>query len=104
MRNRIIISACLAVSAVLTFAAPHLAKKTGKEPAPVSSEVTVTDGYMLREYDGKIGIFKVGKDEPLSVISVDLRTLPETDRDALADGIYAADDEELSSRIEDLSS
>ena len=104
MKNRMILGACLAISAVLAFAAPLLTGKTAKDPEPASSELSITDGYLLREYDGMIGVFEVGKDEPLSVIRVDLRTLPETDRNALARGIYAADDEELSSRIEDFSS
>ena len=104
MKNRIILGACLAVSALIAFAAPRIAEKTAAKPDPVSSEVSLTDGYLLREYDGMIGVFEVGKSEPLDVIKVDLRTLPESDRNALIRGIYAADDEELSRRIEDFSS
>lgn len=104
MKNRIILGACLAVSALLTFAAPLLSEKATSAPEPVSSETELTDGYLLREYDGMIGIFTVGEKEPLSVIKVDLRTLPESDRAALVSGIYAADDEELNRRIEDFSS
>ena len=104
MNKRMMLGICLAVSAVTAFAAPRMAKKSVSDPEPVSSEVSLTEGYMLREYDGMIGVFMIGRNEPISVIKVDLRTLPDSDRSELVSGVYAADDEELSRRIEDYSS
>ena len=104
MKSRIVIGACLALSVVFVLTAGLLTEKATKDPEAVSSETPLTDGYLLREYDGMIGVFEVGKDKPISVINVDLCTLPENDRNALCLGIYAADAEELNRRIEDFSS
>ncbi|MBP5207562.1 MAG: hypothetical protein J6330_03795 [Clostridia bacterium] len=104
MKNRIILSSCLAVSAVLALITPYITKRAAAKPESVSSEISVVDGYVLREYNGGIGIYRSGVNEPITVIEVDLRTLPESDRAALVRGVYAANEEELSRRIEDYSS
>ncbi|MBQ6552661.1 MAG: hypothetical protein IJL83_03485 [Clostridia bacterium] len=104
MKNRIIIYSFLAVSAVLAMLAPQIAKRTAPLPDGSAPEISSEYGYVLREYEGVIGVFKAGVSEPISVIEVDTRTLPERDRAALILGVYAADDEELNRRIEDYSS
>ncbi|MBO4934726.1 MAG: hypothetical protein J5441_06130 [Clostridia bacterium] len=104
MKKRIILSSVLAVSAVLALVTPQITKRAASIPTPPASTVSEVDGYFLREYNGLIGVFKPGISEPLTVVEVDTRTLPESDRLALIRGVYAADDDELNRRIEDFSS
>ncbi|MBQ9558108.1 MAG: hypothetical protein IJU94_05825 [Clostridia bacterium] len=104
MKRRLIAASILAISSVLTITIPQLAARTTPLPETSASDHSSAAGYVLREYDGAIGVFKAGVSEPITVIDVDTRTLPEKDRAALISGIYAADDDELSRRIEDFSS
>lgn len=104
MKRRLITASILAISSVLAITIPQLAARSTARQEAASSDFSHTDGYVLREYEGAIGVFKEGAGEPITVIDVDPRTLPEKDRAALIRGIYAADDDELSRRIEDFSS
>lgn len=104
MKRRVILSSLLAVSAVMALFVPKTAKRAASLPDESASEISAEYGYVLREYDGAIGVFKAGVSEPVAVIDIDTRTLPERDRAALILGVYAADDEELNRRIEDYSS
>ena len=104
MKKQILTASLIAVFSVLAFITPRIAKQTAPLPEAASSELSSVDGYVLREYDGAIGVFRAGVSELLTVINIDPRTLPETDRAALIRGIYAADDDELNRRIEDFSS
>ena len=104
MKSRIILSSFLAVSAVLALLIPQATKRTAALPDESASEISSEYGYVLREYEGAIGVFKAGVSEPIAVIEVDTRMLPDKDRAALILGVYAADDEELNRRIEDYSS
>ncbi len=104
MKNKIITASLLAVSAIAALLTPQLSKRAAAKPETESSAISAADGYVLREYEGVIGVFKAGVSAPVSVIDVDTRTLPESDRAALARGIYAADEDELCRRIEDFSS
>ena len=57
---------------------------------------------IVREYNGRIGIFSE-KDELLEVINVYTKTLPETDRRLLREGIIVTSEQELRGIIEDYS-
>lgn len=63
----------------------------------VQSEMT----YTLREYDGKIGIFRDGNNLPDRVLDVYLITLPAADVSRLQEGINASDKAEMQALIED---
>ncbi|MBR5941774.1 MAG: hypothetical protein IKZ81_00335 [Clostridia bacterium] len=102
MKKKAVIAAFIAVSAVFAAVSPFLTP-TAPEPETASTEAPA-GGYVLREYEGAIGVFASGSSVPVSVIDVDVRTLPEADRAALANGIFAADEDELNRRIEDYSS
>ena len=104
MKNKIIVTSFLAVAAITALLAPQLTKRAAARPETESSAISAADGYVLREYEGAIGVFKAGVSAPVSIIDVDTRTLPDSDRAALARGIYAADEDELRRRIEDYSS
>lgn len=102
MKKKSVVAAFIAVSAVFSVISPFLTP-SAPDPQTASTEASV-GGYVLREYDGAIGVFVSGSKVPLSVIDIDVRTLPDADRTALANGIFAADEDELNRRIEDYSS
>ena len=68
-----------------------------------SSIMTHIDGYILRNYNGKIGIFPADSDTPQQVLNIEIDTLPDEDQQQLAVGIYVPNQEELQSKIEDYS-
>ena len=58
---------------------------------------------IVREYDGKIGVFRGNGDKPYKIIDYDISLLSDYDRKELADGIIIESDEELRKFIEDIS-
>ena len=62
---------------------------------------TVTYQYVVKEHNGKIGIFSPGSAEPGQVLDIDTSGLPELDRLALEQGIEIRSDAELRRLIED---
>lgn len=58
--------------------------------------------WIIREYEGRIGIFSEGG-VLLDVIDVYVKTLPETDKNLLRDGIRITSDQALRAIIEDYS-
>jgi hypothetical protein len=68
--------------------------------APIEERV----GYTLREYDGKIGIFRGSAEKPYTYLDLDITYLNEYDRELLSNGIEVSTDTELKALIEDLTS
>lgn len=66
-------------------------------PEVVQPECTV------REYNGKIGVFRGSGDKPYKVIDYDISLMSEYDREQLLHGIIMESDEELRKFIEDIS-
>lgn len=63
------------------------------------------DSYVLRDYDGYIGIYYVGDSSaPVTVTDIETGSLRSVDREMLTEGIYAGSQEELLSLLEDLGS
>jgi len=60
--------------------------------------------YILREYEGRIGVFIAGEAEPETVLDVLVKYLPEYDREQMRQGIPAGSYNELTALIEDYSS
>ncbi len=70
-----------------------------------AAAVEPESAYVLREYDGCVAIFCGGKTAvPATVTDIEVRLLPEWDRQALAAGIAVDDPRELSMLLEDLGS
>jgi len=57
--------------------------------------------YILREYEGKIGIFSADETLPDEILDVFVFTLPDADRQALRCGIRVYSEEALQRLIED---
>ena len=60
--------------------------------------------YLVKQYNGNIGIFNFGENAPFKVIETDVSLLPSFDRIALEDGIEIYSEEELDAIIEDFDS
>ncbi|WP_298528190.1 hypothetical protein [uncultured Ruminococcus sp.] len=60
--------------------------------------------YTVREYSGRIGVFRTGKSEPYMYIDADMSLLPELDRRNLSEGISFLTEAELKSYIADITS
>lgn len=74
-------------------------------PTSEKSQVpAVTYQYCLREYEEKIGVFRVNDDKPFMTIDVYISTLPSVDQMDLKEGIYVEDDEKLRMIVEDYGS
>jgi hypothetical protein len=72
---------------------------SSKEVSDVTQPVD-EDGWIVKEYSGKIGIFK--KDGTLTdVIDTYVKTLPESDRASLLEGIEIETQEQLRQIIQD---
>ena len=69
-----------------------------------SDEISATDqlyGYFAMTYMGKVGIFRVGSDEPFDVLDVWVNDLPEADREQLNAGLFLPSEESLQALVED---
>lgn len=60
--------------------------------------------YVLREYNGKIGVFYLGQESPFQILDVYLSTLPVADQAQIREGIYVEGGDALRSIIEDYES
>ena len=63
------------------------------EPVPVCE---------IREYNGRIGLFKIDSSTPYRVIEYDVALMPEFDREKLREGVIMETEEELRRFIEDI--
>ncbi len=72
--------------------------------APVTDPAeTVDEGWLVKEYDQRIGIFRLDG-SLLYVLDTYTKTLPKADRDLLKEGISIQTKEELYALIEDYTS
>lgn len=64
----------------------------------------VEEQYIVREYDGRIGVFIPGDTQPIQVVQVYVMYLPEPDRTLLREGIDVKGRVALNELLEDLRS
>ncbi len=57
--------------------------------------------YTIKDYKGRIAIFKYGKDLPLEIFDIYTDSLPKTDSTKIQEGINISDEKELQKAIED---
>lgn len=60
--------------------------------------------YTLREYNGKVAVFKSNSESPEAIFDIYINSLPDYDKGQLAQGIRAKTFEELFAMIEDYTS
>lgn len=95
-RQRIAAAACLVALLFLVFAV-----RTWFTPAPVMAEAAVLPYTAVSEND-RLVVYRAG--EPVIRTTIDTRTLPEADRDALLQGVSLPDAEALAKLLEDYGS
>ncbi len=57
--------------------------------------------YVVQEYDGKIGVFRISEKKPFQIIDMSTLLLPDFDREELKTGIYIKDEAQLQQILED---
>lgn len=77
---------------------------SSQESPGSSSQKEEDEGYILKSYNGRIGIFRTGENTPIEELDVDLENLPEADQKLLSEGIPAKDKETLRAIMEDYES
>ena len=60
-------------------------------------------GFVVREYEGNLGVFRGDSSAPYKIIECSVGLLSEYDRELLAEGIVLDSEEELRAFIEDIS-
>ncbi|MGI5856929.1 MAG: hypothetical protein ACOX64_10775 [Candidatus Merdivicinus sp.] len=60
--------------------------------------------YILREYQGRLGVFTPGSETPEQVVDLLIELLPAYDQAELRSGVPIADDADLSRALEDYTS
>lgn len=79
-----------------------------KAPAAVTEEnapaMAMGEEYIVREYDGRIGVYLPGDSHPVRVIQVYVAYLPESDRMDLTEGICVRGIQALEKVLDDLRS
>lgn len=66
-----------------------------------SAEKAVEEIYIIKNYQGKIGIFIKGDENPFQILDIDPSLLPEKDQEELSDGLEIKGAENLRQIIED---
>lgn len=84
----------------------NLIKKTKKDSAKkyVSSFVSEPIEpyqYILKEFNGKLGVFKKNQEQPEIIFDVIIDNLPDVDIAQLKEGLKIQNEQELNDRIED---
>lgn len=60
------------------------------------------NGYIIKDYDGKIAVFDINDEEkPSKITTISVKDLPEADKNLLKEGIFAENEEVLNSILED---
>ncbi|MGN0545023.1 MAG: BofC C-terminal domain-containing protein [Acutalibacteraceae bacterium] len=67
----------------------------------VIEKTATPDKYIIRDYQGRVAVFRYGEDEPEEVFEVFTSSLPESECERISKGITVKSDEELQSLIED---
>lgn len=76
-------------------------QKTAMKAADSVPDLPIAE-CTVREYNGKIGVFREKSEVPYRIIDYDFSLLSEYDRDQLTNGIIIESDRELQQFIEDI--
>lgn len=74
------------------------------EESESSSAQNTSSGYILREYNGKVGVFSAENDEPVRITEIEIAALPKADAALLKLGIFVEDEISLQRFLEDYES
>ena len=77
---------------------------SSQENRETAASVSEEETFLVKEYQGHIGVFSNSSELPFQEIPVDVESLPKTDQLLLAQGIHAANKQELNRVLEDYES
>ena len=93
----------LSVLLIFVLLGGYYAEKTSVEP--VTEDLTQSENfsvsYTLKEYNGFLALFLNENTEPQAIYSVNVASLPQTDRNMLSHGITVSDLSALQQLLED---
>lgn len=98
---------CIIITSVILPSVPKtMAKDMNVDTESVVQEESAVseisdDSYIIKEYNGKVAIFKKSSENPLLISDVCVNNLPQTDRELLKKGIEVGTQKELNRLIED---
>ena len=106
MKKLVLITGMILISCVLTGSLsappPDTAEEISSSSAAQESEThIIREGYVVRDYHGKIAVFKNGKTSPVRVTSTRTDSLPKSDAKKLLEGVDAPDKQALNRILED---
>lgn len=106
MKYKLRMTVCGVLTAVaLTCAFTALAAPSGMETQALAAENDQGEGFVLRAYDGYIGIFYADAEKtPMALTDIEVRNLRDTDQALLEAGIHTASYEKVMELLEDLGS
>lgn len=94
----------IALYAVLTRPKGEAQAVVPQSSVPIQQQEEPDYQYILKEYNGRLGVFLKGQQQPEKLYDVLIRTLPLQDQQELAEGVKVRDYAQLVSLIEDYSS
>jgi len=110
MKVRIVSMICALIVAASAFAVAFIlpsgqaAFTTGTSGISSQASAAGYAGYIVKLYNGRIGIFSSGSSVPDSVLDINVTLLPQSEQARLTDGIQIKTHDELLSLIENYTS
>ena len=106
MKKLVLITGAILISCVLTgsLSVPQsdtAAEISASSAAQETETRMIREGYVVRDYHGKIAVFKNGKMSPVRVTSTRTDSLPKSDAKKLLEGVDAPDKQSLNRILED---
>lgn len=104
---------CLLINGVLLPSLPNVKAEeevnipdmtSSTEPISEVQSSDMEDSYILKNYKGKIAVFKSGSKTPTEITDTEISKLPKEDQISLANGIKVKDKLELNRLLEDFCS
>lgn len=92
---------CLTFGAVIFLLLALLTPRTPLPAVAPANAETVQAQYTARAVGNQVVIYRTGRSEPAMMTEIDIRTLPDADQEALAEGIALADATALAHLLED---
>jgi|GEM_PF-564965 len=77
-------------------------KTLAKVPPPVETVESVP--FIVREYDGDLGVFKGDSELPYKILDCNFSMLPDCDKEMFIEGVVLENEDELKKLIEDYTS
>lgn len=91
------------LSSTFVYSSANTISSQESSTAPASSAASSAKlaTYLVKTYNGEIGIFRVGEEKPFRILHVKTDSLPVADQKLLSSGISVQSSEQLQQVVED---